>query len=48
MNLNLELEEIIRESIEENFGEAKDDLATFVYRDISNWMNRNYVVLYQP
>lgn len=50
MNPNLELEEVIRATItvEADFGEDAETLATYVYRDIRNWMNRNGIVFYQP
>lgn len=48
MNLYLELEETIRQSIDAQQVDVPEEFATLLFSDIRNWMDKNQVVLYQP
>lgn len=48
MNPNLELQEVILNSIENEFGDDCNGFPGVLFNDIRNWMDRNGIVFYQP
>lgn len=47
MNPNLELQEVIEETVFAEFGND-DGLSKAIYDNIRNWMEKNQIIFYQP